>query len=94
MNVEEEEPEKNKEKKFKRCVHYYLIPTKIFKIDKEEREIKAEEQKERMKKQENLRLKRSYSGKDWIFRDYRHFHLKYNNKILDKYNIGFPYVNC
>ena len=37
---------------------------------------------------------KTYSGKYWVFANFTRFNLKYNNRILDEYNIGFPFVNC
>ena len=94
INVEEEELHKNKERKFKRCLHYYLIPTEFYKIDKEEKERKKKEQEKRLEITKNLRNTKTYSGKYWVFANFTRFNLKYNNRILDEYNIGFPFVNC
>ena len=95
IRAEEELASENEEGKFKACYHYYLIPMEIYKINEKEREIILLKEEERMEAPISIRKSRaSYSGKTWIFKDFIKFYIKYNIRMLDKYNIGFPYINC
>ena len=93
IRAEEQEAIKNKEKKFKSCYHYYLIPIDYYKINEEEKEIKIEEHKERIENK-SLNFNKYYIGKKWVLYNFHQFSFKYNTRMLDSYNIGFPYINC
>ena len=41
--------------KLKRCIHYYLFPTDVFKIDEKEKEFNVKIQKERLEKKDLLK---------------------------------------
>ena len=59
------------------CYHYYLYPSKYFKI------------------KENFPFlnKSSFSGVNWVFRNYNEFCLKYNLEDLISFNICSPYIS-
>ena len=63
--------------KLKVCYHYYLFPSKYFKI----------------KENFSLLNKTSFSGVRWIFRSYREFCFKYDIESLISFNICSPYKN-
>ena len=101
IRAEEQEAIKNKEKKFKSCYHYYLIPIDYYKIDEEEKEEKIkqhkkrlEEYKEKIKSQVDYKINHCYIGKKWDFCNFNKFFFRYNIGMLDSYYIGSPYVNC
>ena len=63
--------------KLKVCYHYYLFPSEHFKI------------------KENFPFlnRSSFSGINWIFRNYKEFCFKYNEESLIKFNICYPYIS-
>ena len=63
--------------KLKVCYHYYLFPSKYFRI----------------KENFPLLNKTSFSGVRWIFRSYREFCFKYNLDSLISFNICSPYIS-
>ena len=63
--------------KLKVCYHYYLFPSKYFKI----------------KENFSLLNKTSFSGVRWIFRSYREFCFKYDIESLISFNICSPYIS-
>ena len=63
--------------KLKVCYHYYLFPSKCFRI----------------KENFPLLNKTSFSGVRWIFRSYREFCFKYNLDSLISFNICSPYIS-
>ena len=72
------EEEYNKElDKLKVCYHYYLYPSNYFKI-----------------KEDFCFLNRvSFSGKNWLLRNFKDFCFKYNLEELIKFNICHPYIS-
>ena len=72
------EEEYNEESdELKTCYHYYLLPSEYFKV------------------KENFPFlnKSSFSGKRWLFRNYREFCFKYNLEDLISFNICCPYIS-
>ena len=72
------EEEYNKEfDELKTWYHYYLYPSKHFII------------------KENFPFlnRTSFSGENWIFRNYKEFCFKYNEESLIKFNICYPYIS-
>ena len=63
--------------KLKVCYHYYLFPSKYFRI----------------KENFPLLNKTSFSGVRWIFRSYREFCFKYDLDSLISFNICSPYIS-
>ena len=63
--------------KLKVCYHYYLFPSKYFRI----------------KENFPLLNKTSFSGVRWIFRSYREFCFKYDVDSLISFNICSPYIS-
>ena len=63
--------------KLKVCYHYYLFPSKYFRI------------KENLPFLNNT----SFSGHRWIFRSYREFCFKYDIESLISFNICPPYIS-
>ena len=61
---------------------------------KERKKKKIKEHKERIKNKENLKFNKYYIGEKWVLYNFHQFYFKYNIRMLDSYNIGFPYVNC
>ena len=63
--------------KLKVCYHYYLFPSEHFKI------------------KENFPFlnRSSFSGINWIFKNYKEFCFKYNEESLIKFNICYPYIS-
>ena len=59
------------------CYHYYLFPSKDFKI----------------KENFPFLNKSSFSGVNWTFRKFKDFCFKYNEEFLIKYNICSPYIS-
>ena len=59
------------------CYHYYLFPSKDFKI----------------KENFPFLNRSSFSGANWTFRTFKDFCFKYNEKSLIKYNICHPYIS-
>ena len=72
------EEEYNKElDELKVCYHYYLYPSNYFKI-----------------KEDFCFLNRvSFSGKNWLLRNFKDFCFKYNLEELIKFNICSPYIS-
>ena len=75
IRIEEEYNEEFDELKV--CYHYYLFPSKYFKI----------------KENFPLLNKTSFSGVRWIFRSYREFCFKYDIDSLISFNICSPYIS-
>ena len=75
IRIEEEYNEESDELKV--CYHYYLLPSKHFKV------------KENFPFLNNT----SFSGHRWIFRSYREFCFKYNEESLISFNICYPYIS-
>ena len=75
IRIEEECNEESDELKV--CYHYYLFPSKHFKV------------KENFPFLNNT----SFSGHRWIFRSYREFCFKYNEESLISFNICYPYIS-
>ena len=75
IRIEEEYNEESDELKV--CYHYYLFPSKHFKV------------KENFPFLNNT----SFSGHRWIFRSYREFCFKYNEESLISFNICYPYIS-
>ena len=75
IRIEEEYNEESDELKV--CYHYYLFPSKYFKI----------------KENFPFLNKTSFSGKRWIFKSYRDFCFKYDEEDLIKFNICHPYIS-
>ena len=75
IRIEEEYNEKFD--KLKVCYHYYLFPSKYFRI------------KENLPFLNNT----SFSGHRWIFRSYREFCFKYDVDSLISFNICSPYIS-
>ena len=95
IREEYEEAYLNREKKFKSVLHYYLIPTEIYKINEEEKKQKINQHKKRLERYEETKVFNTFfSSESWDFFNFNNFNLKYNNSLLDKYNIGSPYINC
>ena len=63
--------------KLKVCYHYYLFPSKYFKI----------------KENFPFLNKTSFSGVRWIFKSYRDFCFKYDLDSLISFNICSPYIS-
>ena len=63
--------------KLKVCYHYYLFPSKYFKI----------------KENFPFLNKTSFSGVRWIFKSYRDFCFKYDEEDLISFNICSPYIS-
>ena len=63
--------------KLKVCYHYYLYPSKHFRI----------------KENFPFLNRTSFSGRRWIFRSYREFCFKYNEDSLISFNICYPYIS-
>ena len=63
--------------KLKVCYHYYLYPSKHFRI----------------KENFPFLNRTSFSGHRWIFRSYREFCFKYNEDSLISFNICYPYIS-
>ena len=63
--------------KLKVCYHYYLFPSKYFKI----------------KEHFPFLNKTSFSGVRWIFKSYRDFCFKYDLDSLISFNICSPYIS-
>ena len=63
--------------KLKVCYHYYLFPSKYF----------------RVKENFPLLNKTSFSGVRWIFKSYRDFCFKYDLDSLISFNICSPYIS-
>ena len=63
--------------KLKVCYHYYLFPSKYFRI----------------KENFPFLNKTSFSGVRWIFRSYREFCFKYDLDSLISFNICSPYIS-
>ena len=63
--------------KLKVCYHYYLFPSKYFKI------------------KENFPFlnKTSFSGKRWLFKNFKDFCFKYDEEDLISFNICYPYIS-
>ena len=59
------------------CYHYYLFPSKYFRI------------------KENFPFlnRASFSGVNWMFRNYNEFYFKYNSESLISFNICSPYIS-
>ena len=75
IRIEEEYNEESDELKV--YYHYYLFPSKHFKV------------KENFPFLNNT----SFSGHRWIFRSYREFCFKYNEESLISFNICYPYIS-
>ena len=75
IRIEEEYNEESDELKV--CYHYYLFPSKHFKV------------KENFPFLNNT----SFSGHRWIFRSYREFCFKYDEESLISFNICYPYIS-
>ena len=75
IRIEEEYNEESDELKV--CYHYYLFPSKHFKV------------KENFPFLNNTSL----SGHRWIFRSYREFCFKYDEESLISFNICYPYIS-
>ena len=75
IRIEEEYNEESDELKV--CYHYYLFPSKYFKI----------------KENFPFLNKTSFSGKRWIFKSYRDFCFKYDEEDLISFNICHPYIS-
>ena len=63
--------------KLKVCYHYYLYPSKHFKV----------------KENFPFLNKSSFSGKRWVFKSYRDFCFKYDEESLISFNICSPYIS-
>ena len=63
--------------KLKVCYHYYLFPSKYFKI----------------KENFPFLNKTSFSGVRWIFKSYKDFCFKYDEEDLISFNICSPYIS-
>ena len=63
--------------KLKVCYHYYLFPSKYFRI----------------KENFPFLNKTSFSGVRWIFRSYREFCFKYDIDSLISFNVCSPYIS-
>ena len=61
----------------KTCYHYYLFPSKYFKI----------------KENFPFLNRTSFSGKRWALRDYKDFYFKYDLEHLISFNICSPYIS-
>ena len=63
--------------KLKVCYHYYLFPSKYFKI------------------KENFPFlnRTSFSGKRWLFKNFKDFCFKYDEEDLISFNICYPYIS-
>ena len=72
-----------KEKKIKACYHYYLFPSKIFRIEGIE-EMNIEE----------YRKKSSISATYWSFQGYKNFYFKYTNELMILGDVCRPFINC
>ena len=59
------------------CYHYYLFPSKYFRI----------------KENFPFLNKASFSGVNWTFRNYSEFCFKYNSESLISFNICSPYIS-
>ena len=59
------------------CYHYYLFPSKYFRI----------------KENFPFLNRASFSGVNWTFRNYNEFHFKYNSESLTFFNICSPYIS-
>ena len=59
------------------CYNYYLYPSKYFKI------------------KENFHFlnKTSFSGKNWLLRNFKDFYFKYDLDSLISFNICYPYIS-
>ena len=75
IRIEEEYNEEFDE--LKTCYHYYLFPSKYFRI----------------KENFPFLNKTSFSGVRWIFRSYREFCFKYDLDSLISFNICPPYIS-
>ena len=75
IRIEEEYNEEFDE--LKTCYHYYLFPSKYFRI----------------KENFPFLNKTSFSGVRWIFRSYREFCFKYDLDSLISFNICSPYIS-
>ena len=70
-------------KKIKACYHYYLFPSKIFRIEGIE-EMNIEE----------YRKKSSISTTYWSFQGYKNFYFKYTNELMILGDVCRPFINC
>ena len=59
------------------CYHYYLFPSKYFRI----------------KENSPFLNRASFSGVNWTLRNYNEFHFKYNSESLASFNICSPYIS-
>ena len=61
----------------KTCYYYYLFPSKYFRI------------------KENFHFlnKTSFNGKNWLLRNFKDFHFKYDLDSLISFNICYPYIS-
>ena len=75
IRIEEEYNEEFDELKV--CYHYYLYPSKHFKI------------------KENFPFlnRTSFSGKRWLFKNFKDFFFKYDLDSLISFNICYPYIS-
>ena len=75
--------EEYREKKVRACYHYYLFPSKNFRIKGiEEMDI------------EKHKKKSSFSSAYWTLSAYNSFYFRYNEELLDSNDIYPPFVNC
>ena len=59
------------------CYHYYLFPSKYFKI----------------KENFPFLNRTSFSGKRWSFKNFKDFYFKYDEESLTSFNICSPYIS-
>ena len=75
IRIEEDYNEELDELKI--CYHYYLFPSKYFKI----------------KENFPFLNRTSFSGKGWVFKSYKEFFFKYDLESLISFNICSPYIS-
>ena len=75
IRIEEDYNEELDELKI--CYHYYLFPSKYFRI----------------KENFPFLNRTSFSGKGWVFKSYKEFFFKYDLESLISFNICSPYIS-